>query len=54
MTHESATPADPGTLYDAPIQPEEVYWRRHTDDGRDTAFGRKLAAEQRDRGAVAR
>lgn len=54
MTRESATPADPGALYDSPIQAEEVYWRRHTDDGADTAFARKLAAEQRDRGAVAR
>lgn len=54
MTRESATPADPGVLYDSPIQAEEVYWRAATDDGRDTAFGRKYAAEQCDRGAVAR
>ncbi len=26
---------------------EETWWRRDTDDGRDTAFGRRLAAEQR-------
>ncbi len=54
MTNESATPARQPDLYDSPIQPEEVYWRRYTDDGADTAFGRKLAAEQRTAQAVSR
>jgi hypothetical protein len=47
MTAKSATQPRQPDLYDSPIQPEEVFWRVHTDNGADTAFGRKLAAERR-------
>lgn len=54
MTGKSATPTDQPDLYDSPIQPELVYWRRYTDDGADTAFGRKLTAERNTARAVTR
>jgi hypothetical protein len=47
MIPQSATPTEVPDLYDGPIKAESVYWRDATDNGRDTAFGRKLAAEKR-------
>jgi hypothetical protein len=49
MKHPTTTavPAtDPFDLERANRSAEVRWWRQATDDGRDTAFGRKLAAEK--------
>lgn len=49
MTTESATQPhqrDPFDVARAYRSAEVTWWRSATDNGRDTAFGRKLAAEK--------